>query len=123
MSRNFGAILQGLMENRGLTVEDLARATDQSYSTVDQLIRGLAEPAEGILRRIAGVLGVPVADLFVMAGFSVDRPLPPPPFPQTPGMSGLIHAASPLSSEQLRILGDLAREWSAENEQLRADFS
>jgi transcriptional regulator with XRE-family HTH domain len=120
MNQEFGTILQGLLDNRGLTVPVVAHAASLSHSTIYQLQTGRIPPSEKLLRAIAPVMQIPSADLFVMAGIAVEPPPgPPPPYPKTPGISRLIHAASPLTSEQLGKLAELAGRMQEENDRLR----
>ncbi|MFN8231929.1 MAG: XRE family transcriptional regulator [Actinomycetota bacterium] len=60
-----GAKIRQLRNGLGLTISDLAKGTELSSSLISQVERGVAEPSLGSLRRIADVLGVPVATLFV----------------------------------------------------------
>jgi transcriptional regulator with XRE-family HTH domain len=119
----FGAILQGLLDNRGLTPNLVAVGATRSPSTIHLLISGRLPPSEKVLRHVAPVLQMPLADLLVIAGIPVDPPeTPPPPYPQTPGIHALIHAATGLTSEQLKQLADRAVELREENARLSRDF-
>jgi transcriptional regulator with XRE-family HTH domain len=118
----FGVILQGLLDNRGLTHKVVAVGATRSPSTIHLLISGRLPPSEKVLRHVAPVLQMPLADLLVIAGIPVDPPETPPPYPQEPGIRALIHAATGLTSEQLKQLADRAVALREENERLRRDF-
>lgn len=60
-----GSKIRALRHRAGLTLEALARAAGVSPSLVSQVERGLASPSITTLRRIAGVLDVPIAEFFV----------------------------------------------------------
>lgn len=60
-----GSTIRTLRRRSGLTLEVLARAAGVSPSLVSQVERGVASPSITTLRRIAGVLDVPIAELFV----------------------------------------------------------
>jgi len=63
--RELGAKIRLLRNGLGFTISDLAEKTELSSSLISQVERGVAEPSLSSLRRIAEVLGVPVATLFV----------------------------------------------------------
>jgi transcriptional regulator with XRE-family HTH domain len=112
MSHDFGTVLQGLLDNRGLTMKVVARASGRAYSTINGLLLGLTPPSEEILRHVAPVLEMPLADLLVIAGIPVNPPpSPPSPYPKASGINGLISVAGQLTSEQLRQLAGIGREW------------
>jgi transcriptional regulator with XRE-family HTH domain len=69
-----GRKMRELRQAGGLTLDDLATAAGVSRSLVSQVERGLATPSLMTLRRIAGVLGVPIAAMFggVDAGVAAD---------------------------------------------------
>ena len=59
-----GARVRSLRRERGLTLKALGARAGLSHPFLSQLERGLARPSLGSIERIAGALGVPVADLW-----------------------------------------------------------
>ncbi|MCK9919592.1 MULTISPECIES: XRE family transcriptional regulator [Microbacterium] len=62
-----GAHVRGLRKARGLTLVQLATATELSHPFLSQLERGLAQPSLGSLRRIAVALGTSPLELIAAA--------------------------------------------------------
>lgn len=67
----FGAVLRKLMDNRGISVMDMARRTFRARSTVNGLYTGQRNPHPILIREIAPVLDIPEADLAAIAGVDV----------------------------------------------------
>ncbi|MEU4427844.1 helix-turn-helix transcriptional regulator [Actinoplanes sp. NPDC024001] len=64
----FGAVLRKLMDNRGLSVKDVARRTYRAMSTIHAAQSGGRNPHPVLVREIAGALDIPEADLTAIAG-------------------------------------------------------
>lgn len=67
-----GRKIRALRLERRLTLRALAEAVGVSQSLISQVERGLASPSITTLRRIAAVLGVPIAVLFLGSGEASD---------------------------------------------------
>jgi transcriptional regulator with XRE-family HTH domain len=59
-----GARVRALRRERGLTLKALGARAGLSHPFLSQLERGLARPSLGSIERIAGALGIPVAQLW-----------------------------------------------------------
>lgn len=68
-----GARVRSLRRERGLTLKALGARAGLSHPFLSQLERGLARPSLASIERIAGALGIPVADLW-----TEDAPPAPP---------------------------------------------
>ncbi|WP_155370223.1 helix-turn-helix domain-containing protein [Catellatospora vulcania] len=64
----FGPLLRSLMDNRGLSIKDLARATGRAMSTIAALRGGGHSPHPVIVREVADALDLPAEDLAAIAG-------------------------------------------------------
>ena len=64
----FGVVLSKLMDNRGLSVEDVARRTTRAMSTIKAARTGWHNPHPILVREIAHALDIPEADLAAIAG-------------------------------------------------------
>ncbi|MCW2144590.1 Helix-turn-helix domain-containing protein [Actinoplanes cyaneus] len=64
----FGAVLRKLMDNRGVSVKDVARRTYRAMSTIYAAQSGGRNPHPILVREIAGALDIPEADLAAIAG-------------------------------------------------------
>jgi hypothetical protein len=64
----FAKVLTGLMDLRGIPVGVMARQTGRSMSTIHMLRRGRHNPEPLHIQMIAEVLGMPEADVRVIAG-------------------------------------------------------
>ncbi|GHJ48302.1 hypothetical protein Cs7R123_56440 [Catellatospora sp. TT07R-123] len=64
----FGALLHRFMDNRGLSVKDLAHATGRAMSTIAGLRSGWRNPHPVIVQEVAEALDLPAADLAAIAG-------------------------------------------------------
>lgn len=62
---NVGYVIHELRKAKGLSVKDLAQASNISSSMLSQLERGNANPSINTLREIAAVLEVPLFRLFM----------------------------------------------------------
>ena len=63
---------------RGISSERLAADADVDRSYASCLERGVANPSIDLLERIAGVLGVPMTELFVVPEPHEEQPMPLP---------------------------------------------
>jgi transcriptional regulator with XRE-family HTH domain len=61
---------------RGISSETLAAESGVDRSYTSRLERGIANPSVDVLERIAKVLGVELAELFVVPGPDAERPEP-----------------------------------------------
>jgi DNA-binding XRE family transcriptional regulator len=64
----FGAVLRKLMDNRGVSVKELAMQTGRAMSTIKAVRTGRYNPHPVLAREIARALGMPEADLAAVAG-------------------------------------------------------
>lgn len=62
-SRALGTAIRQLREDGGITQEDLAHEAGITTGTLSKIERGLANPSWTTVERIAGALGVKVAQL------------------------------------------------------------
>ncbi|MFF2785736.1 hypothetical protein ACFVT6_03015 [Streptomyces sp. NPDC058049] len=72
----FGVMLAWLLDHRDLRVQELADRAGSMTIEVRAVLAGEA-PGEGLLRRIAPVLGFHAVDLFILAGLAVPDDLAP----------------------------------------------
>ena len=63
---------------RGMSSEALAAKAGVDRAYVSRIERGIANPTIDVLERIAGALGVEIAELFVVPGPQEERPEPLP---------------------------------------------
>ncbi|GAB3076479.1 hypothetical protein [Micromonospora schwarzwaldensis] len=111
MSRDFALILRGLVANRRLTPQVMSRASGRAESTIRQLLSGAIPPSVKVLQDIAPAMQLPVADLLVMAGLSVDDISPREgPYGTSQEIGSLVAVASWLSRDQVQQLTTSARE-------------
>ncbi|HYT09445.1 MAG TPA: helix-turn-helix transcriptional regulator [Mycobacteriales bacterium] len=104
------------MRSAGLTQAELARRSGLAESMVSRWLRGLNQPDVPNLRRVRPVLGVPMLELIVAAGYLTleeaelrDAPVPPAPVPVGLTTEGL-------TAEQVRQLEGFAKFLRAQNE-------
>lgn len=110
VSADFPKVLQGLMQNRRLSARTVSRASGRAESTVNQLLTGDLSPSPQVLRDIAPVLQMNVADLLVIAGLPADSaPAAQEPYPATLEIGQLVAAASFLTPSQVTLLVQSAR--------------
>jgi transcriptional regulator with XRE-family HTH domain len=103
------------MRSAGLTQAELARRSGLAESMVSRWLRGLNQPDVPNLRRVGPVLGVPMLELIVAAGYlSLEeaelRDTPRPPAPVRVGIS-----TEGLSADQIRQLEGYATFLRAQN--------
>jgi transcriptional regulator with XRE-family HTH domain len=63
---------------RGISSETLAADADVDRAYTSRIERAVANPTIDVLARIAGVLGIEMADLFAIPGPQEGRPAPLP---------------------------------------------
>jgi hypothetical protein len=68
----FGAVLRKLMDNRGISVKELARRTSRAMSTIYAAQSGGRSPHPILVQEIARALDIPEADLVAIAGVDYD---------------------------------------------------
>lgn len=103
------------MRSAGLTQAELARRSGLAESMVSRWLRGLNQPDVPNLRRVRPVLGVPMMELIVAAGYlSLEeaelQDAPEPPAPVRAGLS-----TEGLTAEQVRQLEGFATFLRAQN--------
>ena len=103
------------MRSAGLTQAELARRSGLAESMVSRWLRGLNQPDVPNLRRVRPVLGVPMLELIVAAGYlSLEeaelRDEPEPPAPVQVGIS-----TEGLTADQVRQLEGFATFLRAQN--------
>jgi transcriptional regulator with XRE-family HTH domain len=103
------------MRSAGLTQAELARRSGLAESMVSRWLRGLNQPDVPNLRRVGPVLGVPMLELIVAAGYltleeAELRDSPEPPVPVRVGIS-----IDGLSADQVRQLEGYATFLRAQN--------
>lgn len=103
------------MRSAGLTQAELARRSGLAESMVSRWLRGLNQPDVPNLRRVRPVLGVPMLELIVAAGYlSLEeaelQDAPEPPAPLRVGLS-----TEGLTAEQVRQLEGFATFLRARN--------
>jgi transcriptional regulator with XRE-family HTH domain len=117
MSLEFGTILQGLMDNRRLSVRAVSRASGLAESTIKQLVDGRIVPTYQILEDIAPALQLSVADLLVIAGVAGERaPDRQAWYEAAEEIGELIAVATLLTPDQVQLLLDDARGLHEQNE-------
>ncbi len=94
-----GAQVRALRRERGLTLKALGQRAGLSHPFLSQVERGLAQPSVGSVERIAGALGVPVAQLWTS--------------PQRLEGAVELRRGDAPAGEPVRRLAPLVREWSA----------
>jgi transcriptional regulator with XRE-family HTH domain len=109
------------MRSAGLTQAELARRSGLAESMVSRWLRGLNQPDVPNLRRVRPVLGVPMLELIVAAGYlSLEeaelQDAPEPPAPVRVGLS-----TEGLTAEQVRQLEGFAKFLRAQNGPRAAD--
>lgn len=88
-----------------LSLRHLAQLTGVSDSYLSQVERGLHQPSPEVLRAIARVLGIPVADLYERLGWLGPEDAPASATRATPtGVEEAIEADSRLGAEQKSAL-------------------
>lgn len=76
-ARRFGEYLRDLRAQRKQSVRGLAAAAGIDSGTVTRLEQGsIHAPSPDTLKQLASALDVPLADLFVMAGYIMPQELP-----------------------------------------------
>ncbi len=103
------------MRSAGLTQAELARRSGLAESMVSRWLRGLNQPDVPNLRRVRPVLGVPMLELMVAAGYlSLEeaelQDAPEPPAPLLVGLS-----TDGLTGDQVRQLEGFAKFLRAQN--------
>jgi transcriptional regulator with XRE-family HTH domain len=103
------------MHSAGLTQAELARRSGLAESMVSRWLRGLNQPDVPNLRRVRPVLGVPMLELIVAAGYlSLEeaelQDAPQPPVPMQVGIS-----TEGLTVDQVRQLEGFATFLRAQN--------
>ncbi|MFI9772087.1 helix-turn-helix domain-containing protein [Streptomyces sp. NPDC052415] len=116
MTQRFADILQGLMDNHGLSARDVSRASARAESTIRQLLHGSIPPSPEIIADIAPVLQISEADLLVIANLATTPASnPSKPYRNSTEIGELVSIASSLSDGQFRLLIDVARNLKSED--------
>jgi transcriptional regulator with XRE-family HTH domain len=103
------------MHSAGLTQAELARRSGLAESMVSRWLRGLNQPDVPNLRRVRPVLGVPMLELIVAAGYLTleEAELQDAPEPPAPVRVGL--STDGLTGDQVRQLEGFAKFLRAQN--------
>lgn len=103
------------MRSAGLTQAELARRSGLAESMVSRWLRGLNQPDVPNLRRVRPVLGVPMLELIVAAGYLSleEAELQDAPVPPAPVRAGI--AVDGLTAEQVHQLEGFATFLRAQN--------
>lgn len=103
------------MRSAGLTQAELARRSGLAESMVSRWLRGLNQPDVPNLRRVRPVLGVPMLELMVAAGYLTleEAELQDAPEPPAPLLVGL--PTDGLTGDQVRQLEGFAKFLRAQN--------
>jgi transcriptional regulator with XRE-family HTH domain len=103
------------MRSAGLTQAELARRSGLAESMVSRWLRGLNQPDVPNLRRVRPVLGVPMLELIVAAGYLTleEAELQDAPEPPAPVRVGL--STDGLTGDQVRQLEGFAQFLRAQN--------
>ncbi len=103
------------MRSAGLTQAELARRSGLAESMVSRWLRGLNQPDVPNLRRVRPVLGVPMLELIVAAGYLTleEAELQDAPEPPAPVRVGL--PTDGLTGDQVRQLEGFAQFLRAQN--------
>ena len=114
--REWAAYLESALRSSGLTQAELARRSGLAESMVSRWLRGLNQPDVPNLRRVRPVLGVPMLELIVAAGYlSLEeaelQDVPEPP--TAPVRSGI--STEGLTPDQIRQLDGFATFLRAQN--------
>ncbi|WP_437073138.1 XRE family transcriptional regulator [Streptomyces sp. enrichment culture] len=116
MTQRFADILQGLMDNRGLSPRAVSRASARAEATILQLLHGSVPPSPEIVKDIAPVLQIPEADLLVIADLATRQTSSrPSAYRNSTEIGELVSIASSLADGQFRRLIDVARSLKAED--------
>ncbi|MCW2783993.1 MAG: putative transcriptional regulator [Marmoricola sp.] len=76
-AKDLGDYLRARRQELGLSTRALAAAVDVNMAQIVRLEAGqVSSPRAEVLGQIAKTLGVPVADLYVLAGYPTPRGLP-----------------------------------------------
>jgi transcriptional regulator with XRE-family HTH domain len=123
--REWAAYLESAMRSAGLTQAELARRSGLAESMVSRWLRGLNQPDVPNLRRVRPVLGVPMLELIVAAGYlsleeadlhrrrRLGRELQDAPEPPAPVQVGI--PVDGLTADQIRQLEGFATFLRAQN--------
>jgi transcriptional regulator with XRE-family HTH domain len=114
--REWAAYLESALRSSGLTQAELARRSGLAESMVSRWLRGLNQPDVPNLRRVRPVLGVPMLELIVAAGYlSLEeaelQDVPEPP--TAPVRTGI--STEGLTPDQIRQLDGFATFLRAQN--------
>jgi transcriptional regulator with XRE-family HTH domain len=111
MAHDFGNVLRGLMQNRGLSPSSLSQAAGRAEATIRRLLNGDLPPRADHLQDIAPVLHIPLPDMFAIAAIPMDEPLSARRYDETQERIGeLIMLANALPPAQIDYLVGVAEE-------------
>ncbi|MFJ7726612.1 helix-turn-helix domain-containing protein [Neobacillus sp. NPDC097160] len=68
-----GLFLKELLKERSLSMRKLSELTNIDKATISRIISGKRKATPDHLQKMAACLGVPIADLFTAAGYTVDQ--------------------------------------------------
>ncbi|WHY84539.1 helix-turn-helix domain-containing protein [Neobacillus novalis] len=70
---NLGLKLKELLKERSLSMRKLSELTEIDTATISKIINGKRKASPDQLQKFAECLGLPIADLFIAAGFPIDQ--------------------------------------------------
>lgn len=70
---NLGLLLKELLKERSLSMRKLSECTKIDTATISRIISGKRKATPEHLQKMAECLDVPIADLFVAAGYPIDQ--------------------------------------------------
>jgi uncharacterized membrane protein YkvA (DUF1232 family)/plasmid maintenance system antidote protein VapI len=73
MDNNLGFLLNKLLKERSLSMRKLSELTDIDTATISRIINGKRKANPGHLQKFADYLQVPISELFIAAGFSIEE--------------------------------------------------
>ncbi|WP_372347953.1 helix-turn-helix domain-containing protein [Streptomyces sp. KL116D] len=108
MTKDFADALHRLMEERRLTPRSVSTASGLAESTIRQLLTGQMQPTVELVHRIGPALGIPAADLRVIAGLHAEPSRVPAARDVVLGYVNDLNSASEAMRAAFPSLGQLA---------------
>jgi uncharacterized membrane protein YkvA (DUF1232 family)/plasmid maintenance system antidote protein VapI len=69
---NLGLLLKKLLKEKSLSMRKLSSLTEIDTATISMIVNGKRKANPKHLQKFADCLGIPIADLFVAAGYSIE---------------------------------------------------
>ncbi|MGG1678552.1 helix-turn-helix domain-containing protein [Neobacillus sp. NRS-1170] len=73
MDNNLGLLLKKLLKERSFSMRKLSELTDIDTATISRIINGKRKANPAHLQKFADCLQVPISELFIAAGFSIEE--------------------------------------------------